>query len=111
MVCCNMLKIKKISEKTLGDVIVVLFPHHSSLTPQKRFKGNNQIFVVDYFLEIDDDKIVFEFDGPTHFTNSKTQQRDIHLETFCQTNNYTLVRIPYFIQIDDGILMKKNEAS
>lgn len=99
-----MLKIEKLSEKNLGEVVTALFPNHKSLTSQKRFRDSNRTFVVDYFLEVGDDKIVFEFDGPTHFTDSKTQQRDIYLEVYCHVNNYVLVRVPYFIQIDDDSL-------
>lgn len=94
----------KLSEKNLGDVIKELFPSYTLLVPQKRFKGENQTFVVDYYLEIGDDKFVFEFDGPTHFCNTKTQIRDLCLYDFCIENEITLVRIPYFIQVDCGTI-------
>lgn len=99
-----MLKIEKLAEKNLENVILQLFPDYRNIYSQKRFKCGDRLFIVDYFLEVGVDKFVFEFDGPTHYTNSSTQLRDMQLETFCHTENYILIRIPYFIQIDINTL-------
>ena len=68
-----MLEIEKLSEKILYRVICELFPFNiRDIIPQKRIKIDLKLFIIDYYLEIDNDKFVFEFDGPTHFCNTKT---------------------------------------
>lgn len=49
-------------------------------------------------------KFVFEFDGPSHYTSTKTQIRDILFADYCRTNNLKLIRIPYFMQLDSWSL-------
>jgi len=99
-----MLHIEKLSEKNLLDVLKILFPTVQDIK-KKTFYFKNRKMVVDYYLEIDNDKIAFEFDGPTHFTRTSTQMRDLDLEDYCDQNGIHLIRIPYFVQIDDASLI------
>jgi hypothetical protein len=97
-----MLIINKLSEHNLKEILQVLFNcDETSLKAQKKFIGDHQTFRVDYYLKLKDDEFIFEFDGPTHYCNTKTQIRDCNLELFCIENKITLIRFPYFIQIDD----------
>jgi hypothetical protein len=42
-----------------------------------------------------------EFNGPTHYTQSKTIYRDYMLRDYCYHNDIRLVEIPYFVQLND----------
>jgi very-short-patch-repair endonuclease len=100
-----MLEIEKLSEKSLYDVLCFIFKNDSHLIQkQKKLVDVSNYYLVDYYFENNDIKVAFEFDGPTHFTQSKTQLRDIRLQNFCDENNIYLIRFPYFIQIDDRTL-------
>ena len=94
------LTIEKLSERNLQQVLEVLFPQ-STIVAQKRFKSEYQIFVVDYYFEAGGKKFVVEFDGPTHFTNTKTQFKDIELADYCNNSKIRLIKIPYFMQLDN----------
>lgn len=98
-----MFKIEKLSEKNLFDVLTVLFPTVKDIK-KRTFHYKGRRMIVDYYLEIDNYKFAFEFDGPTHFTRTSTQMRDLDLQDYCDHNDINLIRIPYFIQIDDATL-------
>lgn len=100
-----MLKIEKLSEKNLHDVIAAWFPEYADkIIPQKRFKGKSQTFIPDYYLETDTAAFAFEFNGPTHYTRTKTQIRDMYFVDYCMDNDIILIQIPYFIQATDRML-------
>lgn len=93
-----MLHIEKLSESVLHTVLAELFPKHELLR-QKRLKINNKTLIVDFEVS----KITttyIEFDGPTHYYDSKTQIRDKLLTKYCREHGINLVRLPYFVQLD-----------
>lgn len=96
----DMLVIDKLGEENLLLVLKKLFPQVLSIT-KKTFNVNGRRMIVDYYFELDSYKISVEFDGPTHYTRSLTQVRDINIKSYCKDNNINLVRIPYFFQITD----------
>lgn len=95
----NMYSYDKLSEKTLGKVLHILF--NNLVESQKRIKISTKTLIVDYSITMGDDQFFFEFDGPTHYQNSKCQLRDLMLEEYCIKNKINLIRIPYFIQLDE----------
>jgi hypothetical protein len=54
----------------------------------------------DFLIEVNDRKILIEFDGNTHYQKLEAQLNDIKFEKKAVENGYEIVRIPYFIQID-----------
>lgn len=95
--------IDKLSETVLGECINQLF----DVQPISQFRikhPSGKYFIVDYYLELSDYKLIFEFDGPTHYTKPKTQHRDALLKQYCIHNNIELIQIPYFIQINNNTL-------
>lgn len=95
-----MIKIEKLSEKNLGDLLSEMFPD-ATLFPQKRIKVNRKTLIIDYEIVLPSARVIYiEFDGPTHYTLTKTQVRDLSLAKHCLENDIKLVRIPYFYQIN-----------
>lgn len=94
------MKYKKLSEKNLPDLIKTLFPgFKDKVTTQKRIKGlYNETMIIDTILETDNHTFFFEFDGPTHYQQTKTQIRDQNLKEYCKVFRIKLVRFPYFAQ-------------
>lgn len=95
-----MLELEKLSEKNLYEALGIIYPG-AIITPQKRVKLEDRTCIVDYEVLINNEVIYIEFDGPTHYTSSKTQIRDQVLKWYCIDSNIKLVRVPYFIQLDD----------
>lgn len=99
------MNIEKLNEKNLFDVIATLFSEHANkIESQKRIKTKIRTFIPDYYLDTGEHIFMFEFDGPHHFTSTKTQIRDIALSDYCINHDIFLIRIPYFLQIDSGTL-------
>jgi hypothetical protein len=88
-----------LSEKNLKAVLEYLFkvPIYS----QKRINVYSGVFVVDYELLLphNNQRMIVEFNGPTHYTNTATIVRDYKLRQHCKDNNIRLVEIPYFVQL------------
>ena len=86
--------IEKLSEKVLGEILPDLFDN-CIVTPQKKLDR----YRIDFYVETPKNNFWIEFDGPTHFTNTKTQLRDIRVNTMIKSLGETIVRIPYFVQL------------
>jgi len=59
------------------------------------------------------EKIVIEYDGPTHFTNNETVLKDIDKDEIYKKHGYSVIRIPFFIELgleEIQILFGKCEA-
>jgi hypothetical protein len=95
-----MIKLTKLSEANLCLVLKELYPY-AEINPQTRIKVDGKLLIVDYEVVYGARLIYIEFDGPTHYTDPKTQIRDINLERYCKENNITLIRIPYFVQLNE----------
>ena len=81
-----MLQIDKLSEENLLDVLQELFPSVSSIK-KETFKFKNKRMIVDYYFEFAGKRFAIEFDGPTHFTRTKTQIRDNNLKEYCKIHD------------------------
>lgn len=90
-----------LSENNLGEVLTEIF----GIVPesQTRIKVHNNTLVVDYTLKMphNEQLVYIEFNGPTHYTRSKTITRDYALREHCVANGIRLVEIPYFVQLSD----------
>lgn len=93
--------IEKLSEKGLYHILNTAYPK-SVINCQKRIKVLDKVMIVDYEVIYNNHVIYFEFDGPTHYTSSSTQRRDILLGEYCDIMDITLVRMPYFIQLNSN---------
>jgi hypothetical protein len=61
-------------------------------------------YVNDFEDEVTDIKFLVEFDGYYHYNDSKQQSRDIKKSNVAKQEGYELVRIPYFVQLNDDTL-------
>jgi len=89
-----------LNEKNLGKFIAANitknFLHDKPIpdsASRKRF---------DYILP--DQKLIVEFDGDSHFTSAKAIVNDWDKDELAQSFGYKVVRIPYFIQLDDDMI-------
>lgn len=51
-------------------------------------------------------KLVVEFDGYLHYTKSKTCLDDIEKDSVFRNEDYSIIRIPYFVQLDHRVMNK-----
>ena len=86
-----------LSEKKLGEILQEIYPDEIVIN-NKKIPGYKNLCRPDYRL--DKNKLIFEFDGPTHYTNSKRILKDKENDLFYQSIGYRVIRIPYFVQID-----------
>lgn len=63
---------------------------------------SNSIKRFDYIMP--ELKLIVEFDGDSHYTSAKAIANDIEKEKLAQSLNYRVIRIPYFIQLDDTMI-------
>ena len=85
-----------LTEKSLGEALSFIFPNqifiHNKKVPNSGI--NNR---PDYRCE--GLKLIVEFDGYMHYTDSRTQTRDINKISIYELMGYKVVNIPYFVQL------------
>lgn len=50
------------------------------------------------------EKLVVEFDGYLHYTKAETIVNDYHKDAIIQNSGYSVIRIPYFVQLDKLVM-------
>lgn len=86
-----------LTELKLGEILKDIFPDEIIIN-NKKIIGYKELCRPDY--QIPNKKLIFEFDGPTHYTSPKRILKDIENDKFYNSIGFTVIRIPYFIQID-----------
>lgn len=86
-------------EQNLGDflksrfVVPVSFP---------RLKFDEGLFLPDFVIE--DSKLIIEYDGPRHYTQSSTVIRDYKKQEVYTKYGYSIINIPYFVQLSEDVI-------
>lgn len=88
-----------LTEKKLSDSLKILFPNNVFIN-NKKFKNTN--YKPDFICE--DLKLIIEFDGYRHYSDPKTIITDQIKDKLFNENGYSVIRIPYFIQLNNEIL-------
>jgi len=82
-----------LTEQNLGMHLTNIFQkewiHDKAFITRKRPDYRNDIL-----------KLIVEFDGPQHYTNSTRILQDYERDKFYTNNGYKTVRIPMFVQLD-----------
>ena len=86
-----------LSEENLGKLLENIFPG-MEIIHNRKIPGYIEKCRPDY--RIPSLKLIFEFDGPTHYTNSKRILLDKKNDNFYHEVGYNVIRIPYFIQMN-----------
>lgn len=87
------ININFLTEEKLGILLKDIYG--KEFIHNKQFPNNK--FRPDY--RNDELKLIVEFDGVRHFTESKRIISDIERDLICYKLGYTVIRIPYFISI------------
>jgi hypothetical protein len=93
------MKIEKLSEKNLADVLRFLFPGEE-LHSQFNIDLGFQKARIDYRIK----NYLVEFDGPLHYQITKKQIRDRGVAAYCRENELKYVRVPYFVQLEPEMI-------
>lgn len=96
----NLHKREYLCEESLGYYIRKLYPN-DEIVRNKQFPKNR--FRPDYTLH--EQKLVIEYDGHYHYTSPKQICSDAYKADKISEQGYTLIRIPYFIQMTKETLM------
>lgn len=95
-----------LTEEKLGYYLKLIYPNvewvHDKAFPNNRFRP-------DYVCH--ELNIVVEFDGYQHYTVAKTIIRDMAKDKILKELGYTVIRIPYFIQMSTEIVKKLFEKT
>lgn len=96
----NKMKGKYLTEEWLGEILKALYPSQEWLHDE-RFKLKEKTYNVrpDYCCHAL--KKCIEFDGPDHFTKANVIQADIKKDELLSKLGYEVIRIPYFVQLDE----------
>lgn len=87
-------------ELSLGDFLRTRIDPDIRHTPTLRIAG--RIRKPDWYSE--KKKLLVEFDGPLHYTKSSIACRDCDQDRRAEQEGYRIIRIPYFIQLDDNAI-------
>lgn len=79
---------------------------------QERFKECSFIFDKSYFNEyrfrqdivIPEKKLILEFNGDSHYKSTERILKDREKEIICKNKGFTLIEIPYFVQLDSRLV-------
>lgn len=66
--------------------------------------NSNRRWAFDFGIEIGNRKILVEFDGDLHYTNSLSFYRDIQKNEIAELEGYEVIRIPYWVQLNTQTL-------
>jgi len=91
---------KYLNEKNLGKFIAANIT--KNYLHDRPIPGSESRKRFDYILP--DQKLIIEFDGDSHFTSAKAIVNDLDKEELAQSFDYSVIRIPYFIQLDDAMI-------
>lgn len=86
-----------ITESSLSIFLSALFPGITVVHDRKLHAVG---FRPDYYLP--SLNLVVEFDGFHHYTDNKIAALDIQKNTVLKNQGFSLVRIPYFVQLSEG---------
>jgi len=91
----------------LDEYLKVIYPETTDWIYDKAFGWHNEVYYrirPDYRSE--SLKLVIEVDGLPHYQNPDVIMNDTRKDEIYNTNGYTIVRIPYFIQLTNDAVYK-----
>lgn len=101
----------KMEKKVFG--YIEKYIKYDSFEYQKRYKFNNRLYIVDFYLEINNKSIIVEYNGKQHYFPikymggeskfQKTKRRDEEMRQYCKENGIYLLEIPYNLKKDEVI--------
>lgn len=86
---------KYLTQKKLTELLSKYYP----VKTEVKIEGTK--FRSDIQFERNGQKYAVEFDGDSHFTDLYVMDRDIEKDKILKSQNFDVIRIPYWIQIDD----------
>lgn len=89
----------------LDEYLDVIFPNNKWIYNKCFYyydDGKRKHLIPDYRCE--ELKLVVEFDGKLHYTDHNTIMRDVRNEKIYKKEGYTVIRIPYFIQLTNDVV-------
>lgn len=94
----------------LIDYLLVIFPqipekewHHDEICDEV-YKDKDKKIRPDYRCDYGGIKIIVEFDGIQHYKQPSTILRDKENQAIYESHGYTVIRIPYFIQLTNEVV-------
>lgn len=91
----------------LDEYLAVIFPEYSASDWEhdKAFgKHDNKTYNIRPDYRCDKAHLIVEFDGLPHYQNPDTIERDKANQTIYESCGYSVVRIPYFIQLTNEVV-------
>ena len=92
----------KLHRTGLEDYLSVIFPEVNDWIHDRIIEGSKRKIRPDYRSE--KLKLIIEFDGLQHYQKPDQIQKDYENQKFYENLGYTVVRIPYFIQLTNQVV-------
>jgi hypothetical protein len=93
----NNIEKEYLTEFKLGNILKMIYPNNKFIN-NKQVPESGVRFRPDY--RCDELMLIVEFDGYQHYTQYKNIIRDNEKDEIYENMGYTIIRIPYFVQID-----------
>jgi len=91
-----------LTEKRLGEILRKLLPKHEFIHDRSVPNSQNKRRRPDY--RNDDLQLIIEFDGDSHYCKAGRIVNDAIKDADYETLGYKVVRIPYFVQMNNAVL-------
>jgi len=91
----------------LDEYLEIIFPNVTDWIRDKAFgEHNGQKYKIRPDYRSDSLKLIVEFDGLPHYKNPDSIERDKNNQMQYEKCGYTVIRIPYFIQLTNNVVKK-----
>ncbi|ALY07085.1 hypothetical protein VmeM32_00096 [Vibrio phage vB_VmeM-32] len=91
-----------LTESKLGEILNEIFPNEQIIHNKSVPNSNNSRSRPDFRIE--SKKLIFEFDGYSHYNQTRVIKSDRIKDDDYSSLGYTVIRIPYFVQFDFNLL-------
>lgn len=91
-----------LTEKKLGKILHELFPNDFIMCNERIDFGDDNVFKPDYIIA--NKRMIVEFQGPRHFTDSVIISRDNWKRNISLYHGYHFIEIPYFVQLTPRVI-------
>ena len=96
------------SEKNLKKILDIFFPNCLAEKTKIKYEpeyGNRKVsyFEIDSLVNFKDKKLAFEYDGPPHFNNIFTIEKDLRKTKVLENLGFIVHSVPYYAQFTKDI--------
>lgn len=92
----------QLDNKNLRQLLSIFFESYVDKDHKEKYtdpvSGRKSYFELDFSVSHNGQNLVFEYDGPPHYTDVNKIERDVRKRQFLDEKGYSFITIPYYLQ-------------